>query len=524
MKKKFYYAGMLAAGLLTFASCNNDEDPIIDQNQVQTEVEEGQVIRIAVANTGDGLTTRAGRPLFSSEAKQAIDVVKVYIVKTEGGTTSILAEKEFTNWTSDATSEPYDNHGRQATWKLSGDERLDVNADYTAYAVGYTSSGSLYQNAIETYSKQTVGSMEPFSKFLSSSDIADGTLGEEIFAGALTFHVDGEGNIDVSQDPEANVLTLHRQVAGTMGYFTSIPTVKVGQYVKFVEDKTGTGKSEYKLFGTDIGADGETYVDGVKDLSLQLVSSNISSKIYMDFFNSAFTEAQADNSTAWFIVNGVKVKDNISVTKDKFVDADGKLTKTNGYVLYSIKLSDWFPNGDVNNDGLLDEGDAAVGTGNWSTPSSVQGASFVAGSVFAGTFLIPFEKVDGQNTLQLQLIKKGEATPIRTWNINLPEDDTQLLPEAGHTRVWDGNVVSGFPALNADEAAVDAFYNENFPFVNVDENEVSYSFVRNHLYSIGVKETDIEGPTDEPEELSKGQRLILKVNDNWEMIHHMVVD
>ena len=80
MKKKFYYAGMLAAGLLTFASCNNDDDPIIDQNQVQTEVEEGQVIRIAVANTGDGLETRAGRPLVSEDAAQDIDKVKVAMV------------------------------------------------------------------------------------------------------------------------------------------------------------------------------------------------------------------------------------------------------------------------------------------------------------------------------------------------------------------------------------------------------------------------------------------------------------
>lgn len=125
MKKKFYYAGMLAAGLLTFASCNNDDDPIIEQNPVQTE-EDAQVIRIAVANAGDGLQTRAGRPLLSSEAKQSIDKVKVVVVGTDG---SIAATTLIENWSSDAVSSVYtnDGHGREATWKLTGDNRLAPN-------------------------------------------------------------------------------------------------------------------------------------------------------------------------------------------------------------------------------------------------------------------------------------------------------------------------------------------------------------------------------------------------------------
>lgn len=514
MKKKFYYAGMLAAGLLTFASCNNDDDPIIEQNPVQTEEEAGQVIRIAVANTGDGLTTRAGRPLFSSVADQTIDKVVVYIVSSDGET--IVANTTYTNWSAadNSVSQPYDNHGRYATWKLTGENRLDVNADYTAYAVGYTSTNSLYNAEIEDFESLTT----VLEKFAARQTISDGNLGEEIFAGALTFHVDGEGNIDVSENAEANVLTLHRQVAGTLGYFISIPTVKSGEYVKWDEDN-----NQYRIFSATNTA-GTAYNNSVKDMKLRLVASNISSDIYFDYFNSTFTEANADNSNAWFIVNGAKVDSRVKkVTTAKFRNAD--LTEgEEGYVFYTINLGEWFPNGDVNNDGLLDDADAAEGEENWNTPADLQGASFVEGSVFSGTFVIPFVKKENQNTLQLQLLD-ASGNVMRIWNISLPEDDRQIYPSAGHASVWDGKatLVKGFPEYKATQEEIAQFYSQKFPFA-VEESANSYSFVRNHLYTIGEKATDEVGPGDNPQPLSKGQNIILKVNDNWEMLHHMVVD
>ena len=509
MKKKFYYAGMLAAGLLTFASCNNDEDPIIEQNPVQTEEEEGQVIRIAVANTGDGLTTRAGRPLFSSEAKQEIDRVTAYILNSSG---EIVADTTIVNWTNDAVSEVYttDGHGRQATWKLAGANRLSMDgAPYSVYAVGYTSNGSLYDTEIGEFVglKQEGAPYKAFSEFLAGPlTITADVLGEEIFAGALTdLELDEEGSFDVSADPEANVLTLHRQVAGTMGYFTSIPTLPVGQYVDMEDGKI---KGE----GTSAGAEAIYDAKSVDDLKLQLVSSAISNKIIFDNFNSDFTEANEDNSNAWFVVNGVAQGGDTYITTPtaKFSDVNNDET---GYVLYTIKLADWFPNGDVNKDGLLDAADAED-LNNWNTPSSVQGASFVPGSVFAGKFLIPFAKKNSMTTLQLQLVKISDNSVVRTWDINLPNDDRQVYPTEGHAIVWNGeegetaNIFSSLESVTGVEG----------------ETTNSYSMVRNHLYSIGVKNTDVEGPDDEPEVLSKGQRITLRVNDNWEMIHKMEVE
>lgn len=495
MKRNYFLGAAAAFGLFALASCSNEDDPI-SPNQPGVEEEAAQEIILQVANTGDGLTTKAGRPLFSSEAKQSIDKVKVYIVASDGS--SIAAEKEFTNWSTDAVSQIYSNdgHGRQATWKLSGDQRLTPGETYMVYAVGYISQGSLYNNAIAAYE----GLSTSFKKFISNVTVTEDELGEEIFAGTIaSLKVDPEGNFDLTTDPEANVLTLHRQVSGTMGYFTSIPTLPTGQYVEWDEDG-----SKYLIQGT--GATGsDEYSPAVDNLSLRLVASNISSSIILDNFNSEFTEENDDNSNAWFVVNGVQANGNIDgLTTGNFsgVNEDGE-----GYVLYTINLKDWFPNGDANNDGLLDEADVELDENNWNTPASVKGASFKPGSVFAGKFLIPFVKVANQKTLQLQLVKDG-STVLRTWNINLPQDDRQIYPSEGHAEVWNG-------------------YEDGSAFADnsIGETQDSYSLVRNHLYTIGAKTTDDYNPgTDEPEDLSKGQNLILKVNDNWEMIHKMEIE
>lgn len=82
-KQVLFGAALLALGTAVVSSCSKDEVVIDNTPGVETPVAEGeQEIILQVANTGDGLETRAGRPLFSSEAKQSIDKVKVVIVQT----------------------------------------------------------------------------------------------------------------------------------------------------------------------------------------------------------------------------------------------------------------------------------------------------------------------------------------------------------------------------------------------------------------------------------------------------------
>lgn len=508
MKKHVLFVATLLALGTAFVSCSKDE--VVNNNTgVETPVAEGeQEIILQVANTGDGLTTRAGRPLFSSEAKQTIDKVKVVIVDNNSG--NVVSVKVFTNWSTDAVSQIYntDGHGRKATWKLTGAERLAANGTYRVYAVGYTSTGSLYTEGIKAF--EALSTNEEYASFVSkiTATVVDG---EEIFAGEIaSITTDTEGNFVVTTGGANNVLTLHRQVAGVMGYFTSIPVYSAIDAATAAAQQAGESEQD-KYQVTDL-----------TNYQLRLVSSSMSNKMILEAFNSDFVNT---GENVEFKVNGI-LEGSVEKNQNFYTSDLNKVSggEADAYEVFTIDLAKWFPNGDVNNDGLLNDLDAEDYTtnGNWDTPASVQGASFAPGSVFSGKFVIPFAKAIGTQTLQLQLVGKKisdgtlSSSPevIRVWNINLPSDDAQLYPTAGHALVWDGTTTNvsetNFKALEGEGAG---------------ENQTSYSLVRNHLYGIGAKATDEFNPDkDEPQDLSTGQNLILKVNDNWELIHKMEVE
>ena len=56
---------------------------------------------------------------------------------------------------------------------------------------------------------------------------------------------------------------------------------------------------------------------------------------------------------------------------------------------------------------------------------------------------------------------------------------------------------------------------------------VNYSILRNHLYNIGTRNGGDSGTdstdNDKAQDLNN-ETLILRVNDNWEMIHQMDID
>ena len=484
MKKNYFLGAAAAFGLFALASCSNEDDPI-SPNQPGVEEEAAQEIILQVANTGDGLTTKAGRPLFSSEAKQSIDKVKVIIYD---GSKSIVAVKEFDNWMNQSVEYSTDGHGQQATWKLSGTDKLG-EGQYSVYAIGWHSAKSDYTDwSTWTGYAKTSTFTNPYILTIS-----DPELGEEVFAGEIAeIKVNSDGEFYTSDLTEGaennfNVLTLHRQVSGTIGYFTSIPT---------------------KAVGSQDASD-------INNLSVRLVTRKLHRNLALAYFNSDFTEnpTNENGDNVWYVVNGYNNSNDVDANAN-FVAGTTTITNVSSgskdaCVVYSINLKDWFPNGDANNDGLLDSGDYEADPNNWNTPASVTGAEFEPGSVFAGKFLIPVEKTQSQSTLQLQLVDNTKITDndggvIRYWNINLAESDPQLNPKA---HIY---------TVDATGAATES---------DIDEQRDSYSLVRNHLYTIGAKATDDYNPgTDEPEDLSKGQNLILKVNDNWEMIHKMEIE
>lgn len=79
-KKNLFFA--LAAGMVMFSACSNDDDIVNNGGNGQDDAQIQSLV-LQIASSGDGLTTRAGRPLYSNEAAQDIQKVALYFVNDE---------------------------------------------------------------------------------------------------------------------------------------------------------------------------------------------------------------------------------------------------------------------------------------------------------------------------------------------------------------------------------------------------------------------------------------------------------
>lgn len=443
MKKGMFFA--LAASSLLFSACSSDDAVVSTEGQNEAV----QQIVLQVASSGDGLTTRAGRPLYSSEALQTIQNVRVLIYNAD---TKAIVKDEKKDWT---TSTTYTNHGRQLTLTYKGDQRLNAG-NYKVMAVGY-SNNSDYTYALDVTGTSLTGKTY---NDITATLKADKKDAEEVFAGDAALTIGADKNITNLTDGEKNgvAVTLHRQVAGSFGYFQNIPAS----------------------------------VNGKAAATLRLVVRDKNDMLTFKDFNSSFTTT---GSTIKYYVNGSK-SGAAPASDAQFNGGD------NGYVLYSIDLSKWFPSGDENNDGVLNAQDDS-----WTRPDTVK-TQVVKGSVFGSNFVIPFALTHEKSTMELQLLD-AEGNIIKFWTVSIPASDVN-----GDTT--NGNVA--------------------------DESASIFNVVRNHMYNLGVKTStgttttpDPSNPNpdpkpdpsnpdpgkDEPEDLTKSQNLILKVNDNWEAIHKM---
>jgi len=445
MKKGMFFA--LAASSLLFSACSSDDAVVSTEGQNEAV----QQIVLQVASSGDDLSTRAGRPLYSSEALQTIQNVRVLIYNSA---TKAIVKDEKLNWKE--KSNPYDNHGRQYTLTYKGTERLEAG-NYKVMAVGY-SDNSDYNYSLDVTSATALSGK--YSDIIAT--LKEGKKeAEEVFAGDADLKIGVDKNITNFTSGEKNgvAVTLHRQVAGSFGYFQNIPAS----------------------------------VNGKAAATLRLVVRGKNDKLTFDNFNSSFTTT---GSTIQYYVNG-------STSTDAPLASDAKFNNNEaGYVLYSIDLKTWFPQLDENGDGVLNAQDAS-----WKRPDNVK-TQVVKGSVFGSNFVIPFKYTEGKSTMELQLLD-ADGNIIKHWTVSIPESDLNKVAANGVT----------------------------------DADASIFNVVRNHMYNLGVKTStgttttpDPSNPTpdpkpdpkptpdpgkDEPEDLSKSQNLILKVNDNWEAIHKM---
>lgn len=460
--RKNYLLGMALIASLSFYSCDKEVIYVQDGNGVESVTDDAQIITLQVENGGDGLATRAGRPLYSAEAKQDIQNVKLWICKSsDDPDKEVVYVNTINNWNTKEGSTAYSTnsgHGRQATIELKDADKL-ATGTYQVYAVGYSNSSDYDLSAV-TEVKKTV---EGEGKYTFNENMVlplSNTVGEEIFAGQMELEVEtGKG----FKEP----IVLNRQVAGAFAYVKDIP-----------------------------------YMEGAK--YLKLVASAQNESLVLGNFNSVDLANNGSNTgeSVKYVVNGTEGKSG------------------NGpYEICTIDLTQWFKEiKDSNNDNLIDAGD------NWAKPDIYNGhALFEKGSVFGGEFVIPFACVDKQQTLTLVLT--DGKTELRSWKVNLGSNDEQVTSNSLSNRVtyWTGELWDDY---------------------TIAESTNTYSLVRNHLYGIGTRmydnpsnpgkdpnptdpDPDPETPDDDkdkPESLNNKQELVLKVNDNWEVIHGMELD
>lgn len=438
--KKYFISGAMLAGLMSLAACSNDEGVVADNNGAE------QQFTITLASSGDRATRAAAdRTLESEAAGQSIEKVTLVVRSQDDGAdkNKVVYIHTLDNWNDTATDYNTNGHGKKLTFTIPKADKLGAGS-YVVTAVGYNEGN---------YNLKWPAKGDVLDKNITATTQADAEA-KEVFAGEQQFSVkDGKiKGTDASVD-----VTLHRQVAGAYGYFTSIPA---------------------KIGNTDVA-------------SIRMVSRSKNTVLTFGSFNSSFTTTTTD-ANVMYMVNG-----SVPATKTaKFLNGD------EANVLFSAKITDWFPGGDENKDGVYDKKDT-----NWTKHYS---GSYLKGSVFASNFIVPFSATQGKSTLELQLLD-ATGNVLYAWPVKLDASNDQIgkMGETASANLSDPITTMGF----AETADV-------------------FSLFRNHIYSIGIHKqgtstTDPETPvpgTDQPTDLSKIQNVVIRVNDNWEAMHHMSID
>lgn len=504
MKKKFYYAAMFAAGLMTISTSCSNEDEIINEGE-NSEVATGEQVIVLDMQDTDVLSTKS-RPLYSTENKGAENVTDVQLLvfeHSENVATPMKLVKvlKINMW--DKNSVDY-NYGRKYSLKLEDGDKLEKGKSYTILAVGQdesnTSATDLAPYKIVAGNQAAAWINADWSTLTSSSltwnassNVSEGflltedgrtsTTEAEIFSGIskpVTLQFDGGFTTEV---------LLKRQVAGVLGYFSKIPAMVRN------EEGDGSRLSQY---------------DAVKKIRLVASTKNTRIDLTHALGNQKddATEVGKEN-----VVNGFDL-----------ASADAKYNEAstdNAYTVYEIDLAQWFKPANSNavdgsywynitSDIYYDEAPTLGSEFKYSTTnigSKDQTATttwvnafdqandnprVATNSVLAGRFVIPFEVADNVNvnTFELQLIGGADDSVLKSWNVKL------------------------------DEMSIDQ---------TQGDSEYVFNIYRNHLYQIGQRGNG-DDPTnpgtdpDKPQPLDKDQELTIKINDQWEFIHDLEID
>lgn len=240
---------ILACGLLTFSACSNDDA----FNEDETNVTAGETRNVELTfnfSVNSGEQTRGGRPLYSSEALQQVNAMKVYVFKKSGEDYVYSEEINGNNFGfNNSTAQGTESHSYTLTDKLA-------DGTYKFLAVGYE------QGYSTTFKTLTMTPTTKLSELLL--ELNNGQNADEVFSGvseAVTVNATSTSfNVGVK---------LNRVVAGILGYFKNVPyqienggnmvqvkhvlvnVIKKGTSAKLA-DRTANGVDESKYTIIDI--------------------------------------------------------------------------------------------------------------------------------------------------------------------------------------------------------------------------------------------------------------------------------
>lgn len=501
MRRQIKLMGWLFVSAL--AACTSETPNPADGGNAADET---QKLVINLSDGGDRLTTRAGRPLHSSEPGQWVQHVTLYVTNERG----IVLQKEIDEYVW-ANAVDYSN-GKQLeiAFRASEGEQLP-KGDYTVYAVAFSnptdysiSPAPKAETKINAISGNRIDESKVYKGVDFTKDFAavlnsGKTDAEEIFAGKATVFsttdADGKPCLTANETDgkvPANdaVITLNRQVAGTIGYFTNIPA-KVGDAVP----------TRIRL----VAANKNNTVNFINMISGETVTSTPAKVTYV-----------VNGSTTGFLDDEMVSFYNTPANK--------------GYVVYEIKLEDFFPSAkdhsfaayDLNGDGFVgyediemlgnnsSSGGPSTGIGTpdlepWENPNNTEEhpQSLVEGSVYGSQFLIPFRWKEDYNTFELQLLgtgSSGEDVFLKAWNVKV--DESQLMKDTDVPSVSTGVIVT----------------------VEGDKSESCFNVYRNHMYTLGEKKSDTSNVEDAPLDLSREIELVITINTLWKGNENMTIN
>lgn len=351
---------ILACGLLTFSACSNDDA----FNEDETNVTAGETRNVELTfnfSVNSGEQTRGGRPLYSSEALQQVNAMKVYVFKESGDDYVYSEEINGGNFGfNNSSAQGTESHSYTLTDKLT-------DGKYKFLAVGYEEGYGNTFNALTLTPNTT-----KLSELLL--ELKAGQNADEVFSGvsdAVTVNATSTSfNVGVE---------LHRVVAGILGYFKNVPfkienggkmvqvkhvlvnVIKKGTSAKLA-DRTANGVDESKYTIIDINmssysqdGDNNWYAVAAQSGDVATVKNSVLQGAY-----SLPIAAVASSNTLEVVLTGDDKSTALKTFKVKDVDSYDFAINANHFYSLGQKKTDDGTNGGTPDPGTDDDDDDPI--------------------------------------------------------------------------------------------------------------------------------------------------------------------